>query len=365
MRHAARRMCSEGDCKATEARRQSFSRKFIPFTIPSQIPARRVRVRGLLLDLAGRTRRPRTELAGWPAGTWAPALHWAVGCAECGADMAPLLLRNELWKLFGKKRTYIGFVMFLLAQNAVALLFRFTHASRPMQRMLEANGYLAEQFISALTVATIILVPIAAFLLPLYVSLVGGDLVAKEAEDGTLRMILSRPVSRMRLLLVKWMAGCVFSIVLVAALGTLGLAFARLYFPWGSMFVWMPEQSVFSLFAPDTGLWRYVAGHVMLVTEACSIMCLAFMFSCFNIKPAAATILALSFVFVSFIMENIPYFREYRDWFFTYHLHLWQLMFAERIPWWHVGQSLSLLAGFNATFLAAGITVFQMRDIKS
>ena len=29
-------------------------------------------------------------------------------------------LRNELWKLFGKKRTYIGFVMFLL------MLFR-TH----------------------------------------------------------------------------------------------------------------------------------------------------------------------------------------------------------------------------------------------
>src|ERR1035438_4376348 len=26
-------------------------------------------------------------------------------------------LRNELWKLFGKKRTYIGFGAFLLAQN--------------------------------------------------------------------------------------------------------------------------------------------------------------------------------------------------------------------------------------------------------
>jgi ABC-2 type transport system permease protein len=279
--------------------------------------------------------------------------------------MFPLQLRNELWKLFGKKRTYIGFVMFLLAQNVIALVFRFTHASRPMQRMLEANGYLADQFISALTVATIILVPIAAFLLPLYVSLVGGDLVAKEAEDGTLRMILSRPVSRARLLLVKWVAGCVFAVALVAALGTFGLVFARVYFPWSSMFVWMPEQGIFSLFAPGPGLSRYVLGHVMLVTQACSIMCLAFMFSCFNIKPAAATILALSFVFVSFIMENIPYFREYRDWFLTHHLNLWQLVFAERIPWWRVTQSLSLLAGFNATFLALGITVFQMRDIKS
>jgi hypothetical protein len=31
-------------------------------------------------------------------------------------------LKNELWKLFGKKRTYIGFGAFLLSQNAMLLL---------------------------------------------------------------------------------------------------------------------------------------------------------------------------------------------------------------------------------------------------
>jgi ABC-2 type transport system permease protein len=276
-----------------------------------------------------------------------------------------LQFRNELWKLFGKKRTYIGFVMFLLAQNVIALVFRYTHASRPMQRMLEAGGQVAEHYISALTIATIMLVPSAAFLLPLYVALIGGDLVAKEAEDGTLRMILCRPVSRVRLLMVKFLAGVVFSFLLVAALGVFGLAFSRMHFHWGGLFVWMPEQSIFSLFDPGTGLSRYLAGHLMLVSEAASIMCLAFMFSCFNIKPAAATILALSFVFVSFIMEHIPYFKDYQNWFFTHHLNLWQLVFAETVPWWRILQSLSLLAGFNATFLTIGVAAFQVRDIKS
>ncbi|NLH73316.1 MAG: ABC transporter permease subunit [Verrucomicrobia bacterium] len=276
-----------------------------------------------------------------------------------------LQFRNELWKLFGKKRTYIGFVMFLLAQNVIALVFKYTHASRPMQRMLEAGGQVAEHYISALTIATIMLVPSAAFLLPLYVALIGGDLVAKEAEDGTLRMILCRPVSRVRLLMVKFLAGVVFSLLLVAALGVFGLTFSRMHFQWGGLFVWMPEQSIFSLFDPSTGLSRYVAGHLMLVSEAASIMCLAFMFSCFNIKPAAATILALSFVFVSFIMEHIPYFKDYQNWFFTHHLNLWQLVFAETIPWWRIFQSLSLLAGFNATFLTIGVAAFQVRDIKS
>lgn len=275
------------------------------------------------------------------------------------------LLRNELWKLFGKKRTYIGFVMFLLAQNIIALVFKLTRASAPMQRMLESAGHVAEVYLSVLTIATIMLVPVAAFLLPLYVALVGGDLVAKEAEDGTLRMILSRPVSRARLLAVKWVAGAIFGASLCVALGLFGLVFARLYFPWGGLFVWLPEQSIFGVYDAGRGLGRYLAAHAMLVSEAVSIMGLAFLFSCFNVKPAAATILGLSVVFVSFILEHIPYFAEYRDWFLTYHLHLWQFMFAERIPWWRVGQSLSLLLGFNATFFAVGLAVFHVRDIKS
>jgi ABC-2 type transport system permease protein len=36
-----------------------------------------------------------------------------------------LQLRNELWKLFGKKRTYIGSGAFFLAQGIGILLFHF------------------------------------------------------------------------------------------------------------------------------------------------------------------------------------------------------------------------------------------------
>src|SRR5437762_3049986 len=215
-----------------------------------------------------------------------------------------LQLRNELWKLFAKKRTYIGFLMFLLAQNVIILVFRFTNGPRAnMMRTLEGNGYLAQQFISALTVATFMRLLIAYLLLPLYVSLVGGDLVAKEAEDGTLRMILSRPVSRLRLLLLKWLAGAFFSLALVLALGLFGVVFASFWFPWKGLFVFIPGE-LFSVFDAAGGLQHYVVAHLMMATKAVTVMGLAFMFSCFNIKPAAATILALSFVFANFIMQN-------------------------------------------------------------
>src|SRR6266511_2929856 len=157
-----------------------------------------------------------------------------------------LQLRNELWKLFAKKRTYIGFLMFLLAQNVIILIFRFTSGPRAnMMRTLEGNGYLAHEFISALTVATFML-------LPLYVALVGGDLVAKEAEDGTLRMILTRPISRLRLLLLKWLAGAIFSFALVVALGMFGVVFASLWFPWKGLFVFIPGE-LFGVFDAPAG----------------------------------------------------------------------------------------------------------------
>jgi len=273
-------------------------------------------------------------------------------------------LKNELWKLFGKKRTYIGFAMLLLAENCVSFALHKTHFTF-YKRLLEANGQLAESYVSALTVAIIVLAPIAPLLLPLYVALIGGDLVAKEAEDGTLRMILCRPVSRLRLLVTKWVAGFVFSMLLVVALGLFGITFARLWFPWGGMFVWLPEEGIFSLFDPATGLQRYSVAMLFITAEACSIMGMAFMVSCFNVKPAAATIVALSLMLTDFICYHMPYFQEYKTWFLTYHMHVWQWMLKERIPWWQVLQSMTILAGYNLTFMILGCAAFQVRDIKS
>ena len=233
-----------------------------------------------------------------------------------------------------------------------------------MVQQLERNGYSAERLISSLTVATVMLFPIAYVLLPLYVTLVGGDLVAKEAEDGTLRMILSRPISRFRLLLVKWVAGLIFSALLVFALGLIGIVFASFFFPWGGLFAFIPGE-MFSVLEPAAGLKHYLAAHALLVVKACTLFSLAFMFSCFNVKPAAATILALSVFFVSWVMMNIPFLKELQEWFFTYHLDIWQNLLASPVPWANIFMSLSLLIGFNLTFLVVGCTAFQVRDIKS
>jgi len=273
-------------------------------------------------------------------------------------------LKNELWKLFGKKRTYIGFGAFLLAQNAMLLLFRFTPVKRDMERMLAGNGYLAGDFVSALTVAVIMLIPQVTLLMPLYAALVGGDMVAKEAEDGTLRMILSRPISRLRLLAMKYVAGIVFAAALVLVLGATALISARIWFPWKGMFVIWPG-GLFNVLSADEGLKLYICSHLSMAVNASVIVGLAFMFSCFNMKPAAATILALSFLFVNLVMDGIPFFDRYQDFLMTHHFRSWLLIYSNPTPWAQMAESLCILLAFNVTTFLVGAAAFQVRDIKS
>jgi ABC-2 type transport system permease protein len=275
-------------------------------------------------------------------------------------------LRAELWKLFAKKRTYIGFGMFLAAQAFIIswLRFRPRHVDELTHR-LETMGYNPSQFITNMTISMIMIMPMAMLLLPLYSTLIGGDLIAKEAEDGTLRMILSRPVSRVRLLAIKWITGIIFSVILTIVLGAFGAGFAKIFFPSGGFFFFWPPEGLFCVFGGDDAWLRYSASIGMLMIDTISMTGLAWMFSCFNIKPAAATILAISFLFLFRILQELEFFKEIQPYLITYHFRIWLDVLRDPVPWWKIGESLSILLAYNVTFFVVGTAAFQTRDIKS
>jgi hypothetical protein len=82
-------------------------------------------------------------------------------------------------------------------------------------------------------------------------------------------------------------------------------------------------------------------------------------------KPAAAAILALSIILIDRILMEIPFFHDLKNCFLGHYLNVWQSLFYQHVWWWHLGESLSILAAFSLTFLIIGLAVFQMRDIKS
>ena len=177
-------------------------------------------------------------------------------------------------------------------------------------------------------------------------------------------MILSRPISRFRLLLMKWLTGIVFATLLVLVLGGTALCLARIWFPWKGMFVSWPGIG-FNVLSVGTGFSLYLWSLTFMAVNASVAVGLAFMFSCFNMKPAAATILALSVLFVSIVMENIPFFESYKEWFPTYHFNTWIRIYSQPTPWDAVGQALCILLAMNLTTFLVGAAAFQARDIKS
>jgi len=131
------------------------------------------------------------------------------------------------------------------------------------------------------------------------------------------------------------------------------------------MFVSFPPLSIFSLLDAKQGLRLYCYSHAFMTLNACAVLSLGFMFSCFNMKPAAATILSLSFLFVNLVMEAIPFFENYHQYLLPYHFRIWLFTYSQPIPWARIAQSFCVLLAFNVSAFLIGTAAFQARDIKS
>src|SRR3954464_3357901 len=107
--------------------------------------------------------------------------------------------RAEMWKLLAPNSTYLGFGAFVLLEILIYFMLSRDFGQRWLRAMIQRGGESFGQYFSGLTVGYLVL-RLAVFLLGgIYLTLVAGDVVAKESEDGNLRLILARPVSRLRL----------------------------------------------------------------------------------------------------------------------------------------------------------------------
>ena len=276
-----------------------------------------------------------------------------------------LQLRGELIKLFARKRTYIGFGAFFALELLILVLFQLPKVQRSWRMLIENAGYEFSGYFSGITLAFQILFWTVFLLGGLYIALVGGDIVSKEVEDGTMRMTLCRPVSRLRVLALKYAACLIYTFALTAFIGlsALGIGLARQGI--GGFFAFQPLQQLFVLYDFGTGLQRYLGSLPFLGLSLVSVASLSFMLSCFNMKPAAATICTLTYFLADSIFRNIPYFESLKPWFITSHVETWYNIYRSPIPWWNITEDLAYLVGVDLTFLLIGIVAFSVRDFKS
>ncbi len=276
-------------------------------------------------------------------------------------------LGGELRKLFGRRRTYMGYIVFLLMESIILIVFKLPSTKRWMRDLTETNGLGFDNYYSSLTI-TYFIMGLSMFLLgSIYFALVAGDIVAKESEDGNLRLVLARPVSRLRILLLKYAAVSIYTVSFVLFVGITGYAMAVAALGWdGGLFVWNYKMKVFSVFGTwGEGMGRIVLAAVGIGISMITLSSIAFMFSCFKMKPASAAITALSILFVDLVLQEFPFFKPYEQYFVTWRMSNWVYLLEMNISWAKIGSSYTFLFGLNATLFLIGFTAFRLRDFKT
>ena len=290
------------------------------------------------------------------------------------------LLKIEIFKIFKRPRTYIAFAVIGLIIVLIQIALKFggeeyiglmlsgmgdSFEKIPSQNIL--NGYLV-----CFVILNLLLIHI-----PILVALVSGDAIAGEANMGTLRLIASKPVSRIRLLIVKFTASVFYTMILLIWVAVLALFVSILLF--GVNWLGVPRELEFNVMEADDVMWRYVLAFCFAAIGLICVAALAFMLSVFSdnsIGPIVATVCVI-IVFTILTQMQIPFYDEtIKPYLFTTHMLGWKGFFyvkavdgitvkgsIENLP--AIIRSAGVLVAYTIGFLAISFWYFNQKNILS
>jgi ABC-2 type transport system permease protein len=290
------------------------------------------------------------------------------------------LLQIELLKIFRKPRTYISFgaiaAMVIIIQIALKFdgqsYIEFLVGSLKDSLEIPYNHILNGYFVCFI-ILNLLLIHI-----PLLIALVAGDSVAGEANMGTLRLLVSKPVSRTALMISKFMAIVIYTGLLLIWLAFISLLLSVLIF--GTNDILIARNDALEIIGRNDVIWRYFAAFAFATLALTTVAALAFLLSIFadnSIGPIVSTI-SIVIVFTILSEMQIPlYDRTVKPFLFTSHMLAWKGFFYTKVDAGGsslpgtieniraIGKSSAILIAYIFGFVSAAILVFNKKDILS
>lgn len=276
------------------------------------------------------------------------------------------LVKQELYKIFRRPRTYISFgiiaaVTFIIEAALYAdgkTFIDFALASVTEQFDIQGNiinGYLVTYIILQSLIVNI----------PLLVALVAGDAIAGEASMGTLRLLLSKPISRSKLIWAKFFASIVYTLLLLVWLAVISLGLSLLIFGTGDM-INMKSDAMVMLLKNDVP-WRYVAAFGFATLAMTSVAALAVLLSVFAENSIGPIVSTMGIILFFTIITNLglPSFELIKPYLLTTHMIAWKGFFDDPVPYSAIAKSAMILIVYIIAFVFTAIFVFNRKDIKS
>ena len=289
------------------------------------------------------------------------------------------LLQIELFKIFRRPRTYIAFAVITLIILLIQIALKFggkEYVGLMMSGLNESFEVPMDQILNGYLVCFIIL-NLLLIHVPILVALVAGDAIAGEANMGTLRLLVSKPVSRTKLLAVKFLASSVYTLLLLIWVAVLALFLSMLLFGTNSLAV--PRELEFNIIESGDILWRYAAAFVFAAISLICVASLAFMLSVFaenSVSPIVVTV-SVIIVFTILTQMQVPFYDEtIKPYLFTTHMLGWKGFFyvkgmeGETIKgsienFSAIIKSALILMLYTFGFLAVSVFYFRRKNILS
>ncbi len=271
---------------------------------------------------------------------------------------------NELIKIALKPRSYLGLaaitglvaiILFALKVDGISMISFVTSS---FEQTLRFEGDVLNGNLVAFIILQMLIVHI-----PLLVALVTGDLISGEAAMGTLRMLATKPISRNQLLGSKFLAGSLYTLLIVVWLGFLAVIVGRWMFASGDLMVLNSDGLV--ILQEQDIVWRYLGGFCVAYLALLTISSLSICLSCFSdnsIGPIVST-MAIILLFTIIGTLDVPVFDPIRPFLFTTHMASWRSFFEDPLPWEQIKQSIYILIAHNMVFVGVALFSFHRKDI--
>jgi len=272
------------------------------------------------------------------------------------STLSPRFLASELRLILGRRRNQAGLLVLAAVPVFISIAVKST-LSQPGQdapdffRSITGNGLFVA--LAALTIEL-------GLFLPLAVSVVAGDSVAGEANIGTLRYLLVTPVTRLRLLLVKYVGVVVGAFFATFVVTLVGILMGLILFGGGPMTLLSGTQISFG-----AGLLRVVLAAAYLALGLSALGAVGLFASTLTEQPIAAMIATIMFSSTSFVLDSIPQVAWLHPYLLTHHWLDFGDLFRDPIAWNNIVAGLVLAASYAVVFFAAAWARFTTKDVTS
>ncbi|HEV2886452.1 MAG TPA: ABC transporter permease [Jatrophihabitans sp.] len=266
------------------------------------------------------------------------------------------LLASEIGMVLRRRRNQLMLLALLAIPVVIGVAVKLTTDPRSG----ESAGLLGDITNNGIFVAFTALVVVIPVFLPMAVSVVVGESIAGEASSGTLRYLLTVPVSRTRLLLVKFAAAALWCLIIASVVASAGLAIGFALFPAGRVTLLSGTQT--SL-AGGIGRLALVVGYAALMMLA--IATIGLFISTLTEVPIAAMAAVLAVAVLMQVLVAVPQLHVLRPWLISYYLLSFADVLRDPLSLAGLGPGVRLALGYILVFWLLAWARFSTKDISS